>query len=260
MAATNEGRLIFEVECMDVAELTELGKSNENIRVLYQEVRKLAKELKIVVKVGQFDGFYEREAPRLYSKLLSKKRELDELVNFEDRRSQEVVPPNPFEDAALVGIQGAAQKAYAPPGAQVSVGGPAARNFDQKQKFLMRNFLAYADDNLHLMLVVGLIVFGAQILFNLAYVSRVKSSMQTTMVEPLEERLKASEERNEVLSQNIERMQKQVTYLHSVANRPPPLASKPKSAQHSAKKQTLVHHSRTRKNSERTAQNRYYRN
>ena len=179
------------------------SKSNSAISIVKTEIDELLKQLKIAVKAGEFDGYFEREAPQLFETLSLKREELIALLQYERTKEKRIdvykVDIKPFVmQAEQVGV-------YAPNPAPMLAEPTRTTTKSVKQnKNLISSFRkSYADTNFYMVIVLAIILVSVQMLFNFTFEHRLKSNVQETIVQNLENRLRLAENQNINLAHNL---------------------------------------------------------
>lgn len=182
------------------------SKSNSAILIVKNEIDELIKQLKIAVKAGDFDDYFEREAPALFEKLSVKREELISLLHYErtkeKRKDVYKVDLKPFvaaeEQVAVV---------VAPNPAPMLAEVP--KTIEQKLSVLAKVSQSYSDANLYIAGILGIILVVVQVLFNFTFENRLKNNVQETVVQNLENRLRLAENKNVNLAQNLNQLRQQ---------------------------------------------------
>jgi hypothetical protein len=179
------------------------SKSNSAILIVKKEIDELIKQLKIAVKAGDLDDYFEREAPALFDKLSLKREELVALLHYErtkeKRKDVYKVDIKPFE--VMTEQVSVVQPNPAPMLADLPK--KTSKTVEQKIKLLAKISQSYSDANLYIAGILGIILVVVQMLFNFTFENRLKNNVQETVVQNLENRLRMAENKNINLSQNL---------------------------------------------------------
>lgn len=182
------------------------SKSNSAISIVKNEIDELIKQLKIAAKAGDFDDYFEREAPAIFEKLNIKREELVSLLHYEKTKEKR-------KDVYKVDI-----KAFAAPAEKAVVAtapNPAPmlaeipKAIEKKLSVLAKVSQSYSDANLYIAGILGIILVVIQVMFNLTFENRLKNNVQETVVQNLENRLRLAENKNQNLAQNISQLRQQ---------------------------------------------------
>lgn len=182
------------------------SKSNSAILIVKNEIDELIKQLKIAVKAGDFDDYFEREAPALFEKLSVKREELVSLLHYErtkeKRKDVYKVDLKPF-----VSAEEQAPAVIVPNPAPMLAETP--KTIEQKLSVLAKVSQSYSDANLYIAGILGIILVVVQVLFNFTFENRLKNNVQETVVQNLENRLRLAENKNVNLAQNLNQLRQQ---------------------------------------------------
>lgn len=178
------------------------SKSNSAIVIVKNEIDELIKQLKIAVKAGDFDDYFDREAPALFEKLEKKREELVSILHYERTKEKRKdvfrVDPKQFvipEEQAVVSLP-----SPAPMLAEIP------KTIEQKLSVLAKISQSYSDANLYIAGILGIILVVVQLMFNFTFENRLKNNVQETVVQNLENRLRLAENKNINLAQNISQL------------------------------------------------------
>lgn len=184
------------------------SKSNSAILIVKNEIDELIKQLKIAVKAGDFDDYFEREAPVIFEKLNVKRDELVSLLHYErtkeKRKDVYKVDIKAFGAATAESVEPAA-----PHPAPMVVIADIPRAIEKKLSVLAKVSQSYSDANLYIAGILGIILVVIQLLFNFTFENRLKNNVQETVVQNLENRLRLAENKNQNLAQNLTQLRQQ---------------------------------------------------
>ena len=187
------------------------SKSNTAIKIVKNEIDEILKQLKIAVKTGDFDDYFEREAPALYQKLNQKKEELITLLHYERTKEKR-------KEVYKVDVKSFTEVPVSPLSTQ-EVHSP--KTIEERISLLSKVSRSYSDTNLYIAGVLGIILVVVQLLFNFTFEMRLKNNIQSTVVQNLENRLRLAENRNLNLSQSLTHLRKsavETAAVHSAKN------------------------------------------
>lgn len=189
------------------------SKSNSAILIVKNEIDELIKQLKIAVKAGNFDDYFEREAPAILEKLSVKREELISLLHYErtkeKRKDVYKVDIKAFVTDAQEETVEALVPHQAPHPAPMVVIADIPRVIEKKLSVLAKVSQSYSDANLYIAGILGIILVVIQLLFNFTFENRLKNNVQETVVQNLENRLRLAENKNQNLAQNLTQLRQQ---------------------------------------------------
>lgn len=243
---------ITEIEKFNLPGLEKSLKTSEAVRELKIELDSLIIQLKTVVKVGDFDGFLEREAPKLIGKIEVKKNELK--VAIANCKAKEIQKAEWVAKSAAVSLKDekrTVKSIYENPSPRIL---RTSVQDSQVQSRKAKGFAYWTEmstENISFFVAVGVLVVVVQIVINVFYVGKIKTNLQYSVVEPLEKRLQFYENKNAELTKTATDLQRKVTFFQNVNMKfqltKPVVTAKVKAPKVSSKTSLLQSSSRARK-------------
>ena len=198
------------------------SKSNSAILIIKNEIDALIVQLKIAVKAGDFDDYFEREAPALFEKLSLKREELIALLHYERTKEKR-------KDIFRVDIQPFAiheQQVLAVPNPAPMIAEVIAptKVFKHNKSLMAKASSSYSDAKFYNIAIVGIFLISIQLLFNFTFENRLKNNVQETVVQNLENRLRLAENKNINLAHDLTQIRHRSLSYKTTKNGVPLLA------------------------------------
>lgn len=205
-------KILLEIEGLKATERNSFLNGTETVKNLWSDLDRLSKQLKIIMKAGDFDDIGEREIPIVLDKIRIKRSDLLAFISIE--KAREVITPASEPD-----LNQSKDKVAKAMGTQLA----ALRAVPEKQGPLgdLTDWFDANRSGIESFCATTFIVIIIQLSLNVFLVNQVKINTQMVIIEPLEQQLQMTESKNIEMAKRLSNMKKEIGLYRSLMKNMP---------------------------------------
>ncbi len=204
---TKAEQILADIENLKIVERNYYLNGSETSKNIWAELERYAKQLRTIMKAGDFDDLGEREIPALIDRIRSKRSDWLGLINIEKARDAAAVAANNefTQTKYKLGAEAGRQRAHKNSGA-----GRELAEWLEGNKSTIESFVA-----------TTFIVILVQLSLNVFLLNQVKITTQLSIINPLEQQLQMTETKNIEMARRLASMKKEITLYRTLMKNMP---------------------------------------